>query len=122
MLVRAFKVKIGREIRCFRMRAHGLRALRPPITVWCVEPESNHTSRVSVHLRYCCGIDAEVLVVAVCQASMPPCLTLGGATFRAGRACRGCSSSGLASTKNGIGMPHCRWRDSVQSGRLAIMP
>ena len=35
---------------------------------------------------------------------------------------RGCSAPVSLCTKNGMGTPHCRCRDSVQSGRLAIMP
>ena len=52
---------------------------------------------------------------------MPPCSTR-CATCSSSSSARGCSSPVSLRMKNGIGTPHWRWRDSVQSGRLAIIP
>ena len=51
-----------------------------------------------------------------------PCCSISLATCSSSSGVRGCSSPVSLCTKKAIGTPHWRWRDSVQSGRLAIMP
>ncbi|CFW02907.1 Uncharacterised protein [Bordetella pertussis] len=55
-----------------------------------------------------------------CQASMPPFSTR-CAICSSSSTVRGCSSPVSLCTKKAIGTPHWRCRDSVQSGRLAII-
>ena len=123
MLVRAFEIEVGREPRVCdasrRRRARPSRAAPSDASM----PESNQTSSVSVHLLVVRRVVAEQLLGGRCAATprcrpaRPRC-----ATCSSSASVRGCSSPVSLCTKNGIGTPHCRWRDSVQSGRLAIMP
>ena len=71
--------------------------------------------------RYFAGSTPKSSCVASNHVSMPPCSTFAAASSSSAGV-SGCSSSVTRSTKNGSGTPHCRWRDSVQSGRLAIIP
>ena len=117
MLVRAFEIQVGGKLSISCARCE------PRSTVWCVEP----------------GIEPDVervldLLVARRRRRRAVFARRASATLRcrpARRLSRPASSSserarmqlaGFLATKNGIGTPHCRWRDSVQSGRLAIMP
>ena len=82
VLVGAFEIEIGREARVERpaSRRRFSRPSGPPITVWCVEPESNQTSSVSVSLRYLLASTPKSSCVASNHASMPPSCTFAAAS------------------------------------------
>ena len=84
-------------------------------------PESNQTSTVSVILRYFAGSTPKSSQVAANHASMPPLATRRGGLLEQRARFPGCSSSVSRSRKKGSGTPQLRWRESVQSGRLAII-
>jgi hypothetical protein len=50
-----------------------------------------------------------------------PAFSTRSATASSSSSVRGCNAPVLLCVKNGIGTPHCRWRESVQSGRFAII-
>ena len=98
----------------------------------CVEPESNHTSRMSVTFSHSAGLGTRSSEEALParpssnQASAP--FWVMAARMRA------ISSSDLANLADGItspvslcwktvmGTPQARWREITQSGRASIMP
>ena len=115
MLVGAFEIQIRRE-RAFvlvRSAQHGeMRRIRSRTTRRaCLSPSRSKPRRPRSARRGS----------SVCHASSPPCSTRRATSSRSSSV-RGCSSPVSLRTKNGIGTPHCRCRDIVQSGRLAIIP
>ena len=114
VLVRAFEVHVGGIGRLGLVRAaqHGeVRGAR-------VEPDVERVAALFV-----LGVRRRAArsAVTLCHASMPPFSTR-FATSSSSSGVRGCSAPVSLCRKNGIGTPHWRWRESVQSGRLAIMP
>ena len=116
MLVGAFEVQVRRISSIsslVRAAQHGeVRRAR-------IEPDVERVARLSRTARR--PRRAALPALTPCHASMPPFSTR-CATSSSSSGVRGCSAPVSLCRKNGIGTPHCRWRDSVQSGRLAIMP
>ena len=123
VLVGAFEIEVGRKAGPIRMRAAMLAAAIGP-----AHAPSGAWLRSRTRRRGCpraCdtswGRRRNPRSVALCHASMPPRSTFAAASSSSGSV-SGCSISVSRSTKNGSGTPHCRCRDNVQSGRLAIIP
>ena len=115
MLVRAFEIEIGRKLELSRVRAahHGLmRRAR-------IEPHIQRVLDLDVLLRFRAQQILRIERLPRFDAALLDALRH---LLPAAPSVRGCSSPVSLWMKNGIGTPHWRWRDSVQSGRLAIMP
>ena len=91
------------------------------MTCQWVVPESNQTSKVSRFFSYWEASSPKSSATSnFCHASMPSFSTRLATSSRSSTV-RGCGSPLSLCTKKAIGTPHWRWRDKVQSGRLAIM-
>ena len=131
MLVRSFEIHVGRVAQFVGVRSVPDPRRRGRSGTWSRSRTTRRSCRGSSCTIAAIGLRRAAVVRRRAPRSTSTCLPRldprPASTFFASdvleqrAAYRDATAPVSRCTKNAIGVPHCRWRDSVQSGRLAII-